>query len=266
VITSFLEIPRDPPTYLETRDVPHGTPRLELYPSKVLGVTRPLLVYTPPGYDQQLQESYPVLYLYHGYGDTVYSWVTDGRVHQIMDNGIADGRAVPMVVVVPDTHALDPDKTARIDVSPYFNQNVQMEDRELFEDITPFVADRYRVRTDAKSTALACLSMGGFQTIYSGFVHSDRFSVLGVFSAGLLDEPQPVEKALQTPEKIRADISYLYVTTGSTDPLTGPSTKEFIARLDQLNIPYTFEEFADEVHSMDVWRPSLNKFIAKLFR
>lgn len=266
VITSFLEIPGDPPTYLETRDVPHGTLRLELYPSKVLGVTRPLLVYTPPGYDQQQQESYPVLYLYHGYGDTVYSWVTDGRVQQILDNAIADGRAVPMVVVIPDTHALDPDKTARINVGPYFNQNVETEDGELFEDIIPFVTDRYRVRTDTKSTALAGLSMGGFQTVYSGFVHSDRFSALGVFSSGFLGEPQPLAEALQAPEKISANISYLYVTTGSDDPVTGPSTRVFIARLDELKIPHAFEEYPDEIHSMDVWRPSLNKFIAKLFR
>ena len=266
VNTSFLEIPGDQPAFFDLRDVPHGTMRLELYPSKVLGVTRPLLVYTPPGYDQYRQELYPVLYLYHGYGDTVYSWVTDGRVHQIMDNAIADGSAVPMVVVIPDTHALDPDTTARLEVGRYLNQNVQTEDRELFEDIIPFVTERFRVRTESSATALAGLSMGGFQTVYSGFVHSERFSMLGVFSSGILGEPQPLEQALQAPEKIRSNISYLYITTGDKDPVTGPSTIEFIARLDQLRIPYAFEEYPDEVHSMDVWRPSLYKFVARLFR
>jgi enterochelin esterase-like enzyme len=266
VSTTFLEIPADQPTFCDLRDVPHGTMRLEFYPSKVLGMTRPLLVYTPAGYDQHRQASYPVIYLYHGYGDTVYSWVTDGRVHQIMDNAIADGGAVPMVVVIPDTHALDPDQTPRTEVGRYLNENVQTEDRELFEDIIPFVTDRFRVRTEQSATALAGLSMGGFQTVYSGFVHSERFSMLGVFSAGILGEPQPLERALQAPEKIRANISYLYVTTGDNDPLTGPSTKEFIARLDQLKIPYIFEAYPDEVHSMDVWRPSLNKFITRLFR
>ena len=93
VNTSLLEIPGDPPTFLETRDVPHGTIRAEVYPSKVLGVTRPLLVYTPPGYDTASKQTYPVLFLYHGYGDTVYSWVTEGRVQQILDNAIADGKA-----------------------------------------------------------------------------------------------------------------------------------------------------------------------------
>jgi enterochelin esterase family protein len=266
VSTSYLEIPGDEPHFYEVRDVPHGTMRLEFYPSKVLGVTRPLLVYTPPGYDQEPQRSYPVLYLYHGYGDTVYSWATDGRIHQIMDNAIAERRAVPMVVVIPDTHALDPDTTARTEIGRYLNANVQTEDRELFEDIIPFVNDRYRVRTDASSTALAGLSMGGFQTIYSGFIHSERFSMLGVFSAGILGEPEPLEQALQSPAKIKANISYLYVTTGSHDPITGPKTKEFVERLDKLNIPYAYEEYANEVHSMDVWRPSVNKFVARLFR
>jgi enterochelin esterase-like enzyme len=265
VNTSLLEIPGDPPTFLDTRDVPHGAIRAEVYRSKVLNVTRPLLVYTPPGYDQRPQESYPVLFLYHGYGDTVYSWVTEGRVQQILDNAIADGRAVPMVVVIPDTHALDPDEVPRTQVGHYLNENVQAEDRELFEDIIPFVTAHYRIRTGAKDRALAGLSMGGYQTVYTGFVHPDQFSALGVFSAGILGEPQPLEQALQTPEKITADIHYLYVTTGSKDPVTGPRTKEFIERLDQLKIPYAFEQYPDQIHSMEVWRPSLNKFVAKLF-
>jgi enterochelin esterase-like enzyme len=131
-------------------------------------------------------------------------------------------------------------------LAPYFNQNVETEDGELFEDIIPFVTDRYRVRTDTKSTALAGLSMGGFQTVYSGFVHSDRFSALDVFSSGFLGEPQPLAEALQAPEKISANISYLYVTTGSDDPVTGPSTRVFIARLDEpknirmRSTPWTF--------------------------
>jgi enterochelin esterase-like enzyme len=266
VNTSLLEIPGDPPTFLDNRKVPHGAVHAELYESKVLGVLRPLLVYTPPGYDGDTKAVYPVLFLYHGYGDTVYSWITEGRVQQILDDAIADQRAVPMVVVTPDTHAIDPDQTPRTEVGHYLNENVQAEDRELFEDIMPFINARYRVRSDAKARALAGLSMGGFQTVYTGFVHSDLFSALGVFSAGILGQPQPLEQALQAPEKIRANISYLYVTTGSKDPITGPRTKEFVDRLNQLKIPHAFEEYPDQIHSMEVWRPSLNKFIEKLFR
>jgi enterochelin esterase-like enzyme len=74
------------------------------------------------------------------------------------------------------------------------------------------------------------------------------------------------EQALEKPEKISASIHYLYVTTGSKDPVTGPRTKEFVARLDELKISYAFEQYPDQIHSMEGWRPSLNKFIAKLFR
>ena len=133
-------------------------------------------MYTPPGYDNDSKTSYPVLFLYHGYGDTVYSWVTEGRVQRILDNAIADGKAVPMVVVIPDTHAIDPDKSPRTEVGHYLSENVQAEDRELYEDIIPFVAADYRLRTDAKDRALAGLSMGGYQTVYTGFVHPDDFS------------------------------------------------------------------------------------------
>jgi enterochelin esterase-like enzyme len=215
----------------------------------------------PPGYEKDSDTSYPVLFLYHGYGDTIYSWVTEGRVQQILDNAIADGRAIPMVVVVPDTHAIDPDKSPRSEIGHYLNENVQAEDRELFEDIMPLLDARYRVRKDGKDRALAGLSMGGFQTVYSGFVHPDQFSALGVFSAGILGEPQSLEQALQTPDKISANVSYLYVSTGSKDPITGLRTKEFINRLDQLKIPHVFEEYPDQIHSMEVWRPSLTSLL-----
>jgi hypothetical protein len=80
--------------FLDNRKAPHGTVHAELYESKVLGVLRPLLANTPPGYDGDTKAVYPVLFLYHGYGDTVYSWIREGRVQQILDNAIADQRAV----------------------------------------------------------------------------------------------------------------------------------------------------------------------------
>jgi enterochelin esterase family protein len=266
VNTSLLEVPGDPAMFLDDRNVPHGTIHAEAYASKVLGTTRPLLIYTPPEYNSDSKTDYPVLFLYHGYGDTVYSWVTEGRVQEILDNAIADQRALPMIVVIPDTHALDPDKSPRTVIGHYLNENVQAEDRELFEDILPFVSSRYRIRSGAKNRALAGLSLGGYQTVYTGFVHSDAFSALGVFSAGFLGLPDPLEEAIKTPEKINTNISYLYVTTGSKDPVTGPRTREFVDRLDQLKIQHVFEEYPDQIHSMEVWRPSLSKFVEKLFR
>lgn len=104
-------------------------------------------------------------------------------------------------------------------------------------------------------------SVQGIQTPH--FIPADAIPKA---SAGILSEPEPLEQALQSPEQIKANISYLYVTTGSLDPITGPATKAFVERLNKLNIPYTYEEYADEVHSMNVWRPSVNNFVAKLFQ
>jgi len=103
-----------------------------------------------------------------------------------------------MVVVIPDTHALDPDQVPRTQVGHYLNENVQAEDRELFEDIIPFVTAHYRVKTDAKDRALAGLSMGGYQTVYTGFVHPDQFFALGVFSAGIAGNVRETRLAERT--------------------------------------------------------------------
>jgi Carbohydrate-binding module 48 (Isoamylase N-terminal domain) len=195
VNTSLLEIPGDPPTFLDTRDVAHGAIRAEVYRSKVLNVTRPLLVYTPPGYDQRPQESYPVLFLYHGYGDTVYSWVTEGRVQQILDNAIAGRISNGLLRVCSSRSVLRP-------------------------------------------WCLQCRDIGRTSTSRAG-------------------APNTRQNHREYPLSLRHNRQQ-----GSGN---GPADQRFIERLDQLKIPYAFEQYPDQSHSMEVWRPFLNKFIAKLF-
>ena len=101
---------RTPPDFLDVQTGAHGTIRDETYYSTTLGKARRVLVYTPPSYDRS-RAPLPVLYLYHGFYDTRYSWVTEGRLAQILDNLLAQGKAVPMIVVVPDAHALPPEET-----------------------------------------------------------------------------------------------------------------------------------------------------------
>ena len=108
--TSLLLVPGTPPCLLEAQNGPHGTMRDETYYSATLGKNRQVLVYTPPNYHRS-QASLPVLYLYHGGWDTRYSWATEGRLAQMMDNLLAAGKVVPMVVVVPEAHALPPEPT-----------------------------------------------------------------------------------------------------------------------------------------------------------
>ncbi|MEO8100511.1 MAG: alpha/beta hydrolase-fold protein [Acidobacteriota bacterium] len=103
-VSSFVEVSGDKPAFYDARPVPHGNVRMELYETKAIGVSRYVWVYTPPGYDKS-NAKYPAFYLLHGNGETQNGWVDNGRANIILDNLIADGKAVPMVVVMPHGHA-----------------------------------------------------------------------------------------------------------------------------------------------------------------
>ena len=170
---SLLDIPGDPPLFYNEKPVPRGVVHLHRYDSETLGTTRGLNVYTPPGYTQDLDAAYPVLYLLHGAGDNERGWSTVGRANVILDNLIAEKKAVPMIVVMPDGHA------PRVDgVENSFGV-------DLAEDIIPYVENSYRVRKGSQFRALVGLSMGGFQTLDIGIRRSDLFDCIGVFSGGI---------------------------------------------------------------------------------
>jgi enterochelin esterase-like enzyme len=265
VSTSLLLIPGDPPDFIDVQSVPHGTIRTETYYSKILGQPRTLLIYVPPGGDRFDFVPLPVLYLYHGYGDTVYSWVTQGRLAEIMDNALAQRKAIPMLVVVPDTEALNPDIVVPADFLKAFSQNAEVEDQELFNDIIPFVNAHYYVRQDSRGHAIAGLSQGGYQTIQSGLVHAEYFSALGVFSAGLFAPLHDVNQALQNPQKINRHIRYFDIVVGSNDSVAGSSAQQFADELSQLHVRHVFELVPGGIHSMDVWRPALYRFVQHIF-
>jgi enterochelin esterase-like enzyme len=191
VDTSLLLIPGTPPDFLDDQTGAHGTMRDETYYSTTLGKNRRVLVYTPPSYDRS-RAPLPVLYLYRGFFDTRYSWVTEGRLAQILDNLLAQGKAVPMIVVVPEAHALpyepthptDPDFFANL--YAYWAKNQSTTDDELFHDIIPFVQTRYNISDEPRERAIAGLSMGGLQAMETGIVHLGYFSWVGAFSPGSL--------------------------------------------------------------------------------
>src|ERR1700757_1057450 len=185
--TSLLLIPGTPPDFLDTQNGAHGTMRDETYYSTVLGRNRQLLVYTPPSYDRS-HPPLPVLYLYHGFFDTRYSWVTEGRLAQILDNLLAQGKAVPMIVVVPDAHALPFEPTPVTNpndfwanLNGFWGKNQSTADEELFHDIIPFIQTRYNISDQPRERAIAGFSMGGLQSIETGIVHFDYFSWIGAF-------------------------------------------------------------------------------------
>jgi enterochelin esterase-like enzyme len=245
----------------------------ETYYSTTLARNRQVLVYTPPNYDRS-HVPLPVLYLYHGFWDTRYSWVTEGRLAQILDNLLGDGKAVPMIVVVPEAHALPPEGTQVTspdfvtNVIPYLTKNQEAVDQELFHDIIPFIKDHYAISDEPKERAIAGLSMGGLQAIETGIVHLGYFSWIGAFSPGIISGALADEfnNALMEPDKINKHLLLFDIISGDNDQLVGKYVTEFEGRLKQANVQHVYTLLPGGTHSMFVWRPALSSFLQQIFK
>lgn len=159
---SIVDIPGNTPLVHSLQNVPHGKISYRYYNSKTLGVTRQLLVYTPPGFDPSGKVKYPVLYLIHGGSDTEETWTKVGRANLIADNLIAQGKAIPMIIVMPYGNV-------RPAPMPDFTKDVM-------NDIIPFIESNYPVLTDSRHRAVAGFSVGGGQTLNIGLTNADKFS------------------------------------------------------------------------------------------
>lgn len=159
---SIVDVPGDKPLIHSLQNVPHGKVTYQYYNSKTLGTTRQLLVYTPPGFDPNGKKKYPVLYLIHGGSDTEETWTKVGRANLIADNLIAQGKAKPMIIVMPYGNV-------RPKPMPDFTKDV-------IHDIIPFIEANYPVLTDSKNRAVAGFSVGGGQTLNIGLTNTDKFA------------------------------------------------------------------------------------------
>jgi enterochelin esterase family protein len=205
-ISSFVEVPGDGSAFYDSRPVPHGEVRMVLYRSKAMGVDRYLWVYTPPNYDRSTRK-YPVYYLLHGNGETQAGWVMNGRANIILDNLIADGKAQPMVVVMPHGHAVQSASVgplAAVTPTPADFRDFTLFTKDFLEEIIPMVEKNYRVFTDADHRAIGGLSMGAMQAVSIGLSHPDLFHYVLAYSGGfgsLATVPAAVPVEDQTPWK-----------------------------------------------------------------
>lgn len=269
VNTSLILVPG---SILDTRDVPHGELRLVTIASKALKSQRATYVYTPPGYSDT-SEPLPVLYLYHGFGDTVASWVAQGRAPQILDNLLAEKKTQPMIVVIPDTEADIPEAIAENFPGAerrknFYPINADAIDRELVEDLIPYMKQHYRVRDDADGRAIVGLSQGGYQALVSGLGHLGTFGWVATFS-GVSTTTVPnkaVDAALNDPDRINKALRNLTVTVGTKDQVTGKDIAGLKTTLDEKKIAHDYVEYKDLQHEMDVWRPSFAAFLEKVFK
>jgi enterochelin esterase-like enzyme len=213
--SSLVDVPGDSPSVYAIRDVPHGELTYGYYSSKVLGATRPLIVYTPPGYRQGAAK-YPVFYLVSGTTDTEETWFRAGRANFILDNLIAEKRAVPMIVVMPYGNMMtgtpDPSSLQAAEMYKVFGD-------ELVGSIMPYVESNYRVIPDREKRAIAGFSRGGGQSLFAGFSNLDKFAWIGSYSAYLTPEvfAKHFGDASAQPEVTNKRLKLLWLGVGSED-------------------------------------------------
>ena len=246
------------PAYYDAKPVPHGAITRHVYRSRVLDGERELYVYTPPDYDPKA--SYPVLYLLGGSGEVASGWWLDGRAGFIADNLIADGRASPMVIVMPNNqvvHRSDP-KHAELTFRVF--------GEELRREIIPFVESRYRVRTDRRGRALAGLSMGGRHTQLVGFKALDLFASFGVLSAGDPESETSTPEFLNDPA-INGKVDYLLVGLGTHEDRPTNRSVVFHRILEKHGVTHDYAVGGNGGHDWATWRWLLHeRLLPNLFR
>jgi enterochelin esterase family protein len=269
VNTSMVLVPG---SILDTKAVPHGDLITLTYTSSALKSERQLYVWTPPGYTGT-GEKLPVLYFYHGFGDTGRSALDQGRITQMMDNLLAAGRIKPMLVVVPDTETdakgiIPEDFVPQERRNAFYPRNAKAADDELMHDIIPLINKRFHVRDDADGRALAGLSQGGYQALVSGMNHLERFGWLATFS-GVTTTTVPdagVAARLNVPQAINKQLRNFTVVVGENDVVTGKDIAGLVQELEKQNIKFDYHAYPGLNHEMDVWRPAYAEFVQKLFK
>jgi enterochelin esterase-like enzyme/pimeloyl-ACP methyl ester carboxylesterase len=218
---SLVDIPADPPLLHAVREVPHGEVSSCYYESKTLKRLRPLLVYTPPGY-RAGTDRYPVLYLVSGTTDTEETWTKAGRVNVILDNLIAEKKAVPMIVVMPYGNMMG---DAPMPSSPQVAGMYQVFNDELTGNILPYVEANFRVLPNREKRAIAGFSRGGGQSLFAGFSNPDKFAWIGSYSAYLTPEVCDRYFASLTadPEGTNSKLKLLWLGVGKDDFLYQPA-------------------------------------------
>ena len=264
-ITSILEVRGDKPSFYDIKDVPHGEIHLLRYNSKSNGVIRELNVYTPPGYDDDRERRYPVVYLLHGANNDLYSWYRYGRANDILDNLLAEGAIKPLIVVMPLGYG-GASADGRRGPGGARGGAGDLYEQDILKDIIPLIDSKYRTIADRTHRAIVGFSMGGGQSSRIGLGHLDTFSYIGVFSAGMPGnaETEPLKSLAADVPATNKKIDLLWIACGKDDAaITG--ARNFSNTLKQIGIEHTFVE-SNGAHHWRVWRRYLHEMAQLLFR
>jgi enterochelin esterase-like enzyme len=249
----------DPPAGINVRreGISHGKLEMIEYDSKTVGTQRKMQVYTPPGYTKD--KKYPVLYLLHGIGGDETEWERFATPDILLDNLIADGKAVPMIIVMPNGRAQKNDRAEgdMFAAAPAFATF----ERDLLDDVIPAIDSRYSTLASRENRALAGLSMGGGQSLNFGLAHLDTFAWVGGFSSA--PNTKPPAELLPDPAAAKDELKLLWVSSGNKDGLINIS-QGVHGYLKEKGVPHVWHVDGNG-HDATHWRNSLYYFVQKIF-
>lgn len=244
---SQLVVHGDEPAFYDAKNVPHGTVTRHIYHSDVTDGERNLYVYTPPGYDSS--KKYPVLYLMGGSGELPHNWIYDGRANLILDNLYAEGKAKPMIMVIPNNQVIHRNHPEHRQLS------FGILEQELREHVIPLIDSNYSTIQTPNGRALSGLSMGGRHTMIVGLNSLDLFGSFGILSAGANDAEAVLTDFLNDPHA-NQKVDYLFVGQGKMEAegRWNERVQALVSTLKAHDIDYVYSVAGHTAHDWSTWR------------
>ena len=269
---NYVALEKEDEDFYQIKDVPHGSVRREYFFSEVTGEWESCVVYTPYCYEEETERDFPVLYLQHGHGENEIGWTASGKVNFILDNLIAEKKAVPMVIVMSNGMVQTTTADGRRIV------DFKLLEKQLLTDIMPYIEKKFRVGKTKEMRAMAGLSMGSLQTSITGFDHPEYFCALGIFSGFVSDmiqgspldmvERGPSEnehmKLLDDAETFRQTFDVYFRAMGDVDPFWEHFEQDD-AILSEKGI-HQIRKVYPGAHDWNVWRMCIRDFAQLIFR
>ena len=241
-------------------DIAHGNIDSISYFSQTVDTIRKAMVYTPPGYTKN--KKYPVLYLLHGIGGDEKEWLNGGSPQNILDNLYSEGKVTPMIIVMPNGRAMKDDRATGNIMAPDKVAAFATFEKDLLNDLIPFIERTYPVLKDKDNRAIAGLSMGGGQSLNFGLGHLDKFAWVGGFSSA--PNTKVPELLVPDPEAAKKQLKLLWLSCGASDGLLSFSkrTHEY---LEAKGVPHVYY-IEPGVHDFKVWKDGLYMFAQLIFK
>jgi enterochelin esterase-like enzyme len=290
-MASAIEIPSAGEDFYTVKNVPHGDIRSKLYFSKTTNEWRKIYIYCPPGYDKNINQKYPVLYIFHGGGEDQRGWAVQGMTDIILDNLIAEGKAKPMLIVMESSSARKPGEPLpqprqpapaagaatppaqggqpAAAPRPAMNISFATFQEVMLNDLIPFIERNFRALSDGQNRAMSGLSMGGMVTTSISFANLDKFGYIGLFSGGPRITPTDDLKtvyngAFADPANFNKKVKLLFISNGTVEGNSPKDAGEILKKAGINNI--VVYQSPGTAHEWLTWRRSLHQFAQLIFK